>query len=268
MGAIDFFRGFGLKLSKSLLTTFIMLAIATFAFVSITNQAFLKPVFTDFIAQQLLASDSSPIEGGYDNLLALCQAQRKETISFPLEGLDREVELNCTELRARGEANFTEFFAESITESMFDSVYNSGTCSGYDCLNTAFKAIDPMQRVSAIMNGNFNAYVDSWNKWFIAGAVLCIVLILLLAQGWSSKILGVGIPLAFSGVPYFFIRSLQAQLETNLPARALFAIGEMTSVLSRAFLVMLVVGVAFTLAGFALKFYTKRKEGKSSAKKK
>lgn len=266
MGIKEFFRGFGLKLSKSLLTTLIMLAIATFAFVSITDQAFLKPVFTDFIAQQLTADPE--IAEGYDNLVMLCQAQKKEIITFPLEGLDQNIDLNCTELKSGGKANFTQFFAETATESMFGSIYNSNVCSGPDCLEVALNAEDPMQRISAVMNARFNEYVAGWNRKFIMIAVLCVLLILLLAQGWPSKLMGVGVPLAFAGIPYFFIGSLQAKLETSLPSRALFAIGEMINSLSNAFLAMFIVGVTLTIAGFALKIYLKKRGGSPETEKK
>lgn len=265
MDASEFFKGTGLRLSKSFLTFFIMLAISTYAFSHVTSPDFLKPVLNDFVAQQL---ETMPEGNSYTSRLNECNRPNTQRVYYYLSQFDDELVIECTELREAGPEGFNGLIAGKITDIIFESAYDSEICSGADCFSVALQNPDPFQKLAAMMNANFNAFMRNLSWLFMGLAVLCIALIITLAEGWPKKLFGVGVPLAFAGVPYFFMGAFQAQLEMTLPARALFAISGLIGVLSKAFLAMIVAGAVLIVLGIVIKIRSKNKTSSSNKKKK
>ena len=270
MTFLGFLRKSGNGLSRSLLTIFIILAIASFAVSEATNPDFLKPVAKEMLMQQLGqqqqgAGGGEDISASYDSLMRDCSSGGTSQVSLPLEELGKTIVMRCDEIKAAGKDGLTGLFAEKVSAAVFADSYNMNICEGGGCIRMAMNDPDPMKKISAIVNKNFNDYIKGWTFKFSIAAAICALLVLLLSQGIAGRLLALGYPLTVAGLPYLMMGFTQSTLEGMMPASILFLVRGLAAKLSNIFLAMLISGAVLLALGFILKFVLK--EGKEKETK-
>ena len=259
---MGFFRKSGVGLSTVILTTLIFLAVMSFAFSQVTSPEFLKPVASEMISQQMTQNNGQDFGQAYDGFIQECNSGGKDRVQIPLEEFSKTIEMRCDELKAAGKDGFMGLFSGKVVDAVFLDAYNSSICSGQDCIGIALNAKDPMQRISAIMNKNFNDYMKGLSAKFAIGAAIFAALILMLASGIAGRFLALGYPLTMAGLPYIGILLLGTKLEEMFPSAILFLMRGIIDKLSSIFLMLLISGIVLLVIGFVLKFSLK--EGKKN----
>ena len=259
----DFARKAGLWLCKFLLLMSIVSSVAIYTGSYVTSESFLKTLIQETMLSQFTATSLDELHTG---LMGECDRQRKEMVSFPLDFLQSKFDVNCTELKAKGVEGVKDVIKYGVAGSAFDSFYNKKACEG-SCFNFITSLPQNIQsdptKALGIVSREFNDYVKGKLHLSIAITLLLMLAVMLLAEGWHSKLTSVGGTFITSGLPYFTMPLLKDVLKANLPSESAYnLVLGLTSELSRIFLAMLIFGAVLWISGFILK----RKSGKNKKK--
>ena len=239
-------RAIGAWLARFLLVISIalFLVISTGAYFSSRDVAL--PLFSEIAVSQI---NESQIKGIYEGINSTCQMQNKEIIETFVN--NQTIRINCTRLE-RGPAEIKVIFKEQVATPMFDSFYYT-KCNNIECIN-----LGPQGWLSESLH-NFLSSIQG-----IAFAIVIIfaAMVILLSKGISGKLIGLGIPVLVSGIPYFSIKGVQESIMASMPAGAAAASIALESIfgfVSFRLLILLVFGSLLILVGLVLKYILKIK---------
>jgi len=227
---------------------------------NLTSEDFLKPVIGEIIGAQ---TAGMPVGDQYQRLLNECDLKGTENINSSLE-TDEEnftIRVNCNALKTNGESEIKNIFKNQVTNVIFYNFYNKKVCSGYSCINMLTNLENPFDVVTA----DFNKFLkDSlWIIGVLAG--LFGLLVIFLAKSLHGKLTSIGGSLITAGLPYFMIKVLGKNIGSMIPAEAAMAVPFIITLLTpiaNIFLLIFIVGVVCSVAGFGIKIYRKSKEKK------
>ena len=240
-------RAIGAWLARFLLVISIalFLVISTGAYFSSRDVAL--PLFSEIAVSQI---SESQIKESYENINSTCQEQNREIIETNVN--NQTIKINCTRLE-RGPAEIKVIFKEQIATPMFDSFYYA-KCKNIECIN-----LGPQGWLSESLH-NFLSSIQG-----IAFAIVIIfaAIVILLSKGIAGKLLGLGIPVLISGIPYFSMKGVQETTRASIPSGAAAPIAivldSIFSFVSLRLLILLVLGALLIAAGLIVKYILKIK---------
>lgn len=261
MAFAEFMRGAGLWLSKTLLVLFMVFSVMIYTGGFITSESFLRPVIQNTISSQF---DDAKIAELSDGLIQQCNSQGREIITFPLDFIQSQFDVNCTRLRQEGSKEARRIVDEEIGGKAFDLTYNKEVCKGSKCFELLKNLPQTMQsnplEATSLISKDFHDYIQSKFYLAIGLTLLFAVLVLVFAKGIGGKLMSLGGCLLTSGLPYFSMPFLKEALKTNLPANTYDLILSLIIKLSMVFLWIFIAGAVLFVAGLVVKFSLKREE--------
>jgi len=215
------------------------------------------------IAQEVAMSQisDSQINEFYTGLDAQCKQQNKEIIIIqsPIEGGTSTITVNCTRLKEGKQDEVKTIFGEQVIGGMLQNA-SSSNCNGIDCISRG-----PLGFISQ----SFHSLLKSFEIISIIAMIIFGILVFLLSEGISSKLINLGSPFLFTGLGYFLIPAMKNNILAGMQNSAVASkIADILFIyLSSRFLAMMLIGAALIIAGIIFKFIRK-KEPKKGGKKK
>lgn len=230
----------------------LMLSIAAFLITTtgahFTEKENLSPIIQDAALQQFTDSQLNDI---YNGLSLQCSHQNSEILNLPVSG--RMVAINCTILNERKVEEVKDIIGKQVTDSFFNEA-NATQCSGISCISKA-----PL----GLVGPAFNSFLETLQIVSFFAIAVFAALVFLLSKGISRRFMSLGYPFLLSGVVYFFLGSIKAQILANMSGVAVASAYKIADAildyLSPMFLAMFIIGAILIVSGLVLRFILKIK---------
>jgi hypothetical protein len=268
------------KIAKTVGVAIFLLTLSSAIFASslaeFTRQDVMKPVVVDTLTAQLekAAEKSGYTQSEYEKIQQTMSdaCSGRESIEVPFSDIGEfgsvtTITINCTELGGlpAGPTSIKYLFG-LVAESIFDGIY----FKQYDCeFMYCLKRGDFLVAMSAQGNEFFNSIrLALW-----VGVAVGTIMILSYSEGWPDRLKGLGWPMIFTGVSYFFIGFVKSMIIDNFPVvteakkAGIDITGPIDAVINptmTSLLILLAVGAIITVAGYALGHYEHKKESEMS----
>ena len=241
-------------ITKWLVETLLIIAIAFFLLSStlshFSEKANLEPIVKEVGMQQFSEEQINML---YDGLSKQCQNQNTETIQMPFAETGQFVQINCTRIKEYKQEEVKSIIKDNVIGPMFDKIYS-------DCENESSEC--------AVVAGPFNFISKSFKSITKTLEIVSLIAVLIfgalvfvLSKGISGRLIGLGTPFFFSGLPYFFLGEIKLQILAKTPAAGIAItskiIGSIFDYLAPLFLAVFLLGAALIAAGFIVKFVWK-----------
>jgi hypothetical protein len=239
----------------------------------------MKSLFNDIFSAQIGGGMTEVAPGGettqnvsqqnldevYQALLQMCIG--KDSIQVPSSEPDKSITINCIELQAGSGENITTAMGSIAADALFDNVYyKKYDCTFLDCLQTGQLGV-----VLSVQGHNF------FDRMYIYSAVVVAIsalTIIVASEKWPDRLKGLGWPLLFTGISYFFVSIVEGYISSKASSTSQAGVS-LSSLINRMFepmmnifLITLVAGVVLTAGGYVLAHKYKRKSAVASTAKK
>ena len=263
-------RGIGILIFVSTLSTALLInSLSDF-----TKYENMKSVFVDMLSLQLeqrVSESGQEIDSEqlYQVLSISCEG--KDSLELPLEDIGqfgdvKTIPIDCNELRKAGSEGVINYLFDNIAKSVFDSFYYKDySCEFVDCIQKGDLLV--------VMSAEGHYFFDSIKLAVWAIVIIGAILIFAYSESWSSRLKGLGWPLIFTGLSYFFISFIKSYLIDSfsvvLEARqaGMDVTKPIDAILNPAMnilLLILVAGIVLTVAGYVVRQYEEKKEEEKS----
>jgi hypothetical protein len=244
-------------LARWIVKTLLVMSIAAFLIAStgshFSTKENITPLFQEIALSQFSESQTEEL---YNGLSRQCMRQENEIIKIPSPvGGSGQIEVNCTRLEEGKTAEVRRILKDEVVGGMIDSL-SSAQCSGIDCIN---------QGPAGLISEAFNKFLKMIQTLALIAIIVFGALVFILSEGISSKLIDLGLPFLFAGLPYFFANTIKNSI--NIPANFSGISDSVFSFLSSRFLVMFVIGAVLIAAGFIVKLTIEKKIEKKGGKK-
>ena len=246
--------GILIGIARWIVNTLFVLAIAAFLIAStgahFTEKDNLKPIVQEVAISQLNAVQVQDLK---NNLNDACEEQNTETISQYSKEINQTITINCSQI---SDEYVKQIYRDQVIGSMFDNIY-SQKCSGFSCLFG-----NPLAAASE----SANKFMRKLEYICIIGTLILGALVFLMAKGISGRLIALGYPVLFSGIPYFFMPAVRGKVIASLPSNAgpsgAKIVDLILEYLGSMFIIMFAIGAVLVAAGFIIKFTIERKRKK------
>ncbi|MBI2547658.1 MAG: hypothetical protein HYW23_04440 [Candidatus Aenigmarchaeota archaeon] len=252
---MGFFRGLGVALGSTIFTVFLIFSILMMEIAGFTSFQNVKAISSDILKGQLFSQISQSDMTTMQSML-LYQCSQSSQAALPL-GAQQNIILNCNDIRNTDKSKLPDLVVSALIK---DAYYKKYDCSFMDCLKNGGS-----QNFLVILSNEGNQFYRSVQTYFMIASLAGLILLAASLKTWVGRLKTVGFDLVFTGLPFllvgyvesmsFSLISLPEQVQsTTRPIIDAF----FTSMKSK-FIIVLVVGAALLIAGFALGIYLSKK---------
>ena len=238
-----------------LFSTFLAFAILTFTVIELTDYNNLQQLFIDLFSVHVWGEQKP--EEAHKALLVMCEGKESVELPFASEGegeglgIDiKSIELRCADIREVNPEDLSKLAATAFFEKIY---YKTYSCSFIDCVKTG--------QFMVFFSAKGNQFFKTLQNVFWVGTAVGAFMLFISLQTWSSRLKKFGTIIVLTSVPFVSLKLVKFML----PSVELPMLDETNAVTSYVFepmytnfLILLVVGIALTAAGYGLSRYESR----------
>lgn len=250
---MGFFRGLGKFAGSTLFTTFLVLAILNMELVAFTSPENFRTLVSGIFESQLFSAMSEDELGNiYDALFVQCSQTDRVKLPFSTE---QPLEIECADIRESGRSGIKSLLTITLADSVY---YKEFDCDFVGCVTSG----NPENMLIVVTNEG-NQFYKSMQIPMWLGTIAGLAVLLVSVETWTGRLKGIGYNLVFIGLPFLLLGYAQDSLLPSIPpeieSSLMPVIDSLVSSLTTKFMIVLVVGIAFLVAGYAIAF-TQRKQ--------
>lgn len=250
-------RGLGKVLGSTLFTTFLVLSILTMELVSFTTHDNFKSVASGILEEQVFSQVTEADLNDLKSFL-LFQCSQTDKVSLPITA-GQQVVLNCGDIGSASPAQLKALVTNALIDAFY---YKDYTCSFLDCIKSG-----NIQDLLVLTSNEGNQLYKSLQIYMWIGTVVGLAIFLISTETWAGRLKGVGMNLVVTGLPFIFLGYVQNFIIGRLLSPEMQDLAKplsenLSEPLKIKFIIVLVVGLALVVAGYALAFYLSRKSKK------
>lgn len=253
---MGFFRGLGKFFGSTIFTTFIVLAILMMDIVIFTSFDNVKAVAGGILKEQLFSKMSQDDLAALKTMMSF-QCSQTSQINLPIAG-GQTIAMNCDDVENMEASQLPDVITNSIISSFY---YRKFDCSFVDCLKRG-----GVENLMILASNDGNQFYRSLQTYMWIGAAIGLAILLVSTETWIGRLKGVGWNLVFTGLPFLILGFIQSRFMPSLPTEIESSVkpivDNLLSSIKNKFIIVLMVGIALVIAGYALGFYLSRKSGK------
>ncbi len=231
-------------------TTFLIAAITVFSLTQLLEHDNLKTITTDLLVQQLNNQQVPQITGVLKEGCA-----QSESIKLTI-GED-SFNIDCKEVEGVSSENLTAIIASQAFDQIYFRKYD---CSFVECLQKPGE-----EKFLVLLSANAYKFFGNMQLALWVGVVLGAVMMSVLTKNWEGRLKGFGTSLIFVGLPVVVISQFQNIIFSLLPSGPVNLaplIEKIFSSMSANYLIVLILGIALTAAGYGIAIFKKKGRSK------
>ncbi len=231
-------------------TMFLIAAITVFSLAQLIEHDSLKTIVTDLLVQQLKDQQVQQVTG-----ILREGCVQSDSIKLTL-GKD-SFNIDCKEVGGTSDENLTAVIAGQAFDQIYFKKYD---CSFVECLQKPGE-----EKILILLSANAYKFLGNMQIALWVGAVLGAVIMSVSTETWGGRLKGFGTSLVFVGLPVVVMSQFQNIVFSLLPSGSVNLVPLMEKIfssMSANYLIVLVLGIALTAAGYGIAIFKKKGRSK------